>query len=763
MRLTRISYEGIGPEQRNLTIGPRQLLTGANDTGKTSTIRAILIGLLGHDPTLGVEGTVRLARGGSIAIELDFEKDDGSTFGIRRTVDCSGAKPKSFVRFTPHKGETTVTAWQARILSEVGSIASVLNLGEFLALSPHKRTEFLAALAGSVGGDLTVEGFLFQLATPEAPLDPATVDKIRRAWRPTASAKDNVDAATEILTEALKASTTKQEQSEATRDRLRGNRDLVDNTPGTAAALTAERDQLRADHTRLSGELRADEEREHNWKRAQERNRVAQERLTIARQSAEESKSALDKINAELADKAYPSAVEPAPPPRIEIDEAARVAIEEAEKIAKARQAEANAIRIPPELSAAVEARQVAEDRGRLERSRQDPWREVERIASEMRDVISVDLAGFAGDLFALAKLHGGDIATQEAQVRTSEAALEAKTRECVARDQAREQLRARSIELLSLAKQAEAAAAKLHDEASGVLITANAEAVTKWRQECAEARRINMDSFVAKTRDSQRRTDARIAHERAESELRAAETEASAAHTAENECPSTVDRGAVGQQIATLATQIKGLDERVAKKEQARSLSVELSTAEADADAQRKRAQILRRAKEQAKTLSGRLVGDHVRPVAETASTLLQRVIPGAALELRTESGTELWARTGEDRPAIPFDALGGGFKLVFSAALTLALIRLQKPSCRMLLIDGAELDPGNLFALLGAIADMAPDFGTVIVATCHGPTRLPKEGMGSEEIPNGWDWAHLTKGSVCVVPHDAPVEMPF
>lgn len=773
MRLTRISYEGIGPEPRNLTIGARQLLTGANDTGKTSTIRAILIGLFGYDPTLGVEGTARLARGGSVSIELDFEKDDGTTFGIRRTVDCSSVKPKSNVRFIPHRGESTVTAVQARILSEVGASASVLNLGEFLGLSAHKRTEFLAALAGSVGGELTVESFLFQISTPEAPLDPATVDKIRRAWKPSAPTKDNVDAATEILTEALKASTTKQEQSEATRDRLRTNRDLVDNTPGTAAALTAEREQLRAEHTRLSGELRADEERESTWKRAQDRNRVAQERLAIARTKEAEAKAALYKINAELADKTYPSAVEPAPPPRIEIDEATRVAIEEAEGIAKAHRTEAEAIRIPPELSAEVEARQAAQDRDRLDRSRQDPWRKVEGHVAEIfrhlgpsDEELRDDQPEVASNLDALrhlAKEQGGDIAAQEAQVRASEAALEARTRECAARDQERERLRGRSLWLLDLAKKAEGATAKLREKASVALITANAEATTKWRRECDDARRINRESFAAKDWDNNRLTGARIAHERAESELRAAETEAGAAHTAENECPSTVDRETVGKQVAALAAQIKGLDERIAKKEQARSLSVELTTAEADADAQRERAKVLRRAKEQAKTLSGRLVGDHVRPVAETASTLLQRVIPGAVLELRTESGTELWARTGEDRPAIPFDALGGGFKLVFSAALTLALVRLQKPNCKMLLIDGAELDPGNLHSLLGAIADMAPDFGTVLVATCHGPTKLPSEGMGSGEIPNGWYWAHLTKGSVCVIPHDAPVEMPF
>lgn len=81
MKITHLSmsaFKGISttvPEQ----IAPVTVFTGDNETGKTARLKAIMIGLLGHDPELGVQPGSTALHGGKNGLSVGLTFDNGTT------------------------------------------------------------------------------------------------------------------------------------------------------------------------------------------------------------------------------------------------------------------------------------------------------------------------------------------------------------------------------------------------------------------------------------------------------------------------------------------------------------------------------------------------------------------------------------------------------------------------------------------------------------------------------------------------------------
>lgn len=73
---------------------------------------------------------------------------------------------------------------------------------------------------------------------------------------------------------------------------------------------------------------------------------------------------------------------------------------------------------------------------------------------------------------------------------------------------------------------------------------------------------------------------------------------------------------------------------------------------------------------------------------------------------------------RTGEKRWHA-LEALSGGQRTLYVTALAYALLMLADPPLKLLLVEAAEIDEANLFALMQAVEGVADGIGNVIIAT--------------------------------------------
>lgn len=83
------AFKGISttvPEQ----IAPVTVFTGDNETGKTARLKAIMIGLLGHDPELGIQPGSTALHGGKNGLSVGLTFDNGTT--NQRVFTRKGAK-----------------------------------------------------------------------------------------------------------------------------------------------------------------------------------------------------------------------------------------------------------------------------------------------------------------------------------------------------------------------------------------------------------------------------------------------------------------------------------------------------------------------------------------------------------------------------------------------------------------------------------------------------------------------------------------------
>ena len=210
-----------------------------------------------------------------------------------------------------------------------------------------------------------------------------------------------------------------------------------------------------------------------------------------------------------------------------------------------------------------------------------------------------------------------------------------------------------------------------------------------------------------------------------------AAAVERARAQRALDMAPGRVDVADVARQVVTLEAMLADLDARIARKEQARALTDEiLASEEAKARATQDLA-LFRTLQAAAKGTVAALLGRALAPLVNSVTGLLGRVLPGWRLVAVAEAGgVEFLAATGGPAPTA-WGALSGSQQVVFSAALSLALVRLQAPPARFLMLEAAELDAARLVELMDALTVMGEDFHSILLASCHAPA----------DMPAGWD----------------------
>ncbi len=146
------------------------------------------------------------------------------------------------------------------------------------------------------------------------------------------------------------------------------------------------------------------------------------------------------------------------------------------------------------------------------------------------------------------------------------------------------------------------------------------------------------------------------------------------------------------------------------------------------------------------AEGIQSKILKDVIGPLADTVNGLLQNVWEHYKVEFELYDMNEketfeiIWPR-GNSR--VSYNTLSGGQKILFGAALMIALIIQADPPHKSMCIEAAELDADNFFRLIDALDKIAGGIDNILVATCNDKvtSQFINDGMISID---GWE-AHL------------------
>jgi exonuclease SbcC len=154
-KIISIHAENVKGQKIQEPLTGRDIWLGENGVGKSARLQAFIVGVQGNLPKpfkKSLESTFQIASGDSMVINL--QTDGGFSFGrtVTRKVtqhkdDTTSYSYKSDCNVFPNKGEGTASAKEKRILDEIGSFAIMFDLDEFMSRSDSKKRELIFELS----------------------------------------------------------------------------------------------------------------------------------------------------------------------------------------------------------------------------------------------------------------------------------------------------------------------------------------------------------------------------------------------------------------------------------------------------------------------------------------------------------------------------------------------------------------------------------------------------------------------------------------
>lgn len=666
--------------------GRLNLLTGPNGVGKSTRLLAIAWAVTGRIPTKDLSGAVlEYAKGSHCAVSASLDSGfawqrscsrDPQTQSVKTTVNIAGMR------------DLSVATGEKHIDKRVGSFVPMFDIGKFLAMRPEARREFIIDLCGGAVAPEVILAALKEADLGDAYLLPS----------PTHDGRDTSQIVERLVGDL-------NDQKESILNRTRTEKALVASIqeftsrknelePGsdTATELGEKHGELRKQIAVLDesiGKIRG--------------TRVARDRLKVALAEAtkqrEEMLAAIkahEALGPELAKwikerdaakvVAETAIVEPTDEGLLEPRRFAKNAAERLQQVRKA------------ELDSSAKLNRLEEEHSYAKHTLSDlgDWKTVsilaERLPTEESTAQVHDVrAGLLG--LSKTKLAAGNYEERiEKLVRLAESKQTAG-------------------KVFDAAREATATAAKESDEADDAVGAREAQ-VAQFHSEYRDAR-----TRVEDARRDVGMLNLRISgHEASGPELKKHLGDAdSAIVEAEKERNSLEAES--GESIETLQTRRDELstaaDATLAARSQRQkwdTLSGELARMIADAEDIRKKQVAAKGAVESLKKLRDVAIGAMMTPLIKT----LQEVLGVATYcRLVNERGKPTFdLGLNRNGRMISVDALSGGERTMFCAALVIAMVKLADPPEKILLLEGCELDSKNLKILANVVANKASDF---------------------------------------------------
>lgn len=702
-RITKIILDGFKGLEREYDLGPATVLTGANGTGKSAALEGLIYAISGAvhgGRSLDHIASFFPPRGGYVQIE------DASGHWLKRGVsrDLEKVKVSEVLETSDAKEgeEPNLKPWEAA--------GAVLDLKEFLGLSPNLRREFVLRMCGS--GEQNSSKLLSEIeleyareicgaiATPVIldahQLNGEKVSPLWPAWRRRLGLREILASHLvqgKTLTElCLKLSAVAKDSKNASRkaatEAKAAIRELEAEAQGARAAAAdikarrAATEKIRADLT--EARVRTDRLKEACLFHAQ------------AETASEEVKRRLYAANTALENAPSPGEA-PAAPGGDPRREGALKAISEAQKYEAETAAELQRFALDDKrLSELNEELQSLTGQARAHK------RLAIGLAMELLEKIpdSADpsmpaLRAALVELGAQWKSTMGDLRTRGLETRS---AIAEESKKYANWEESYQVRKAAAEHAVVLTQKARVVLMKLDEASSG-----------------------DSSTYFARLKEWESRKEAHLAATsalgRATSQL---EETARRVKAAEDRLASARKDG-VPAGIAELEVTLRGAIALEEEAERAAGAAEAYRKAVESAESHTVDEQAWKAAERAVATVREKLVGAATAPLLSVLNQVLEQASrpERAYLELENDRGKPIfelgWVR-GPERIALP--ALSAGEAAIFGGALSIA-IAMKSPGRRVLLAEADPLDRENLLAFLQAVAPWAPKLDACVVAT--------------------------------------------
>jgi hypothetical protein len=759
-RITQISTQGLRATDRKIDLEPLTLIRGPIGAGKTSVCDAIRIAMLGCVPSIGkdAKSIARLMRNGELRVQLLL--DDGRKMErgyIRKGESLKGAALASWM--PPKSNLTDVTeAIRSLVGRDDREASEHLDLRQLLQCSPAERARRIEELLDASGIPLEEQVLrahamtILRLADVSPDKMPADVESLETAAKGAKALlgqaiKHELAGFPYFFQDELKAggipralamvNEKKKEASEGLRRRIAARAEMEDRV----TTLNAPAESLKDLEARREIALTTMAMAQRDLK---ETERIAAVRaelepvIPILRQAVTEADEKLkrktDQIPKAKEAIAEAEALQDPPevdaPPVIEADpeklaEADRLSAQGAELLHKA-----NTFYVPEPLSIANEEANHKAALQALEKAKESPWREVEKIADEFEQygiTCGISLIGIEDPFLRLRRLaaeHGGNLEVLEDDEVIRESELEDARERQYERSKEIKATKASQQELYRKAEELRKNAESVREKALAAAKADNAKRREEYALKVGE-REVKVDEITQRRRELTRLAEtirgevleAERAHDKAVADLRASEERlAGIASVTIDAAHAKATHEAAAKEIDGLNDQIELLRGAESLRAEMKKLINEIEAATAARDIWTAAEWALQRLREM--DLAARATGLQER---------MRRYLKAAGRKedpyLRAGRGqTDFgWRRNGQE---ISVEALSGGETCLFTATLAGAIISLRSPELRILPVEGAEIGIGDeAVQLLSACREMVAsgDLDQVLIATCN------------------------------------------
>ncbi|GJQ40454.1 MAG: hypothetical protein JETCAE02_28660 [Anaerolineaceae bacterium] len=710
MKLRTISIDGFKGVTDTLSPAACNYLHGPNGSGKSARLLAMRYLALGTTPT-GATPEDAMKYLGPLGGSVTIETTDGVRIRRGLSKNARTLELSSDVQVSTMPG-AKIKESNEEISRLLGVFPEMIDVREFLGLSPDKRRAFVLSLCGGASaGDRDV------IAEIRAALPSEHVTEILEDLRPYATGVNPADSIARVIERA--AALVNESKRDAERERLAARKlaERKAELPAVVGTVEELRERLAALRTERDAVIA---QRNHQRGR-DEAMRAALAEKAAAAAARDSALRELDRLRDAEA-SATPDAIalfesrvaslHPGPEP---------VAARRTSALDGLMAAETSARRELIDAERAMDAARRAVDALVDERraATADPWVAARALFDAALAMMSEDArppwAALRDHIAARIRYRDAerierDLAAAEIALADAETTLD----------------KARSLHQQCItAREAESQAIR-DDEA------AIAAASREWRRRHAEWMTATNDLNRAKIEQERHAAAVRAAREAvsvAESRIRDADA-ALAALTADT---AQIDAALLDQQIVGLDSLIGVAEAEVDALRRRDAISEELDECIRRADDSTIYHETARLVDAAARDVRETMMADLVAPMLGLIRKFLGHV-PGLGAapycDLATDRDKPVlllgWARRGT---RVPVEQMSGGEYAIFVAAIQFAMIVLRNPPLKIMCIDGSELDATAMDALCAALSACAADLDHVFVASHLPPPESARE----------------------------------
>lgn len=716
-RIASIALSGFKGLHRTYALGPATLLSGPNGSGKSAALEGLAYALGGAVPegrSLDIVALYFPERGGSVSVA----DDEGNWIQRGIVRDAEKAKVSEVLGTSDHEGPPDLaspSAWKGA--SRWACSPEVLDLKEFLSLSPAKRREWVLRLCGTgeikAGKimDAISREFAREVGGPGASaailsgdgfLDlPDEIKALAKTWSDDRGIGDIIES---HLVSGASTSETCLRLVDVAREEKLGQRKRAQEARAAIRELEAAAKGARAGASEIRDAKAAVEALQDEYTKTKADLAQWNEAKRHVTTAEAELQSYEKKLGELMADPKPEPGPRPEPPP----PDTRREGL--LRRLAEANEEKARILKTQGEWEGKLVDERRAGDRveAALEAILQHKWSKLGRVVALVEEITTTTIAGVMEPKLAELKAAVDDLAAQWAETlgnleREADAATAAfdPARLAEAMGMAEETHRLyieaneRHVAIRTELVAIEPVDPRPHEKALAVWMTAEKawtkgqEAIKKW-ETIVETSRATLDSLKRRLATLQEPPAA----EETEARLYSAKAALERAERAS---------GAV-----------RAYEEALASAERAQVLE-----------------EAWKRCERAIRTVQEALVGQSTAPLLDVVNDLFQRAgrPERVYLELENERGKPIfelgWTRDGK---RVSLRALSAGETVLLTAALSVA-IALKSPGRKLLLVEADPLDEANLRGLFPALLPWAEKLDALVVATAS-----------PVEDPEGW-----------------------